>query len=90
MIALMPFPKILEVIRENEDGIYIYRFNPDAAKPGNAPVTMAYRVQGPAQVTLPWDKPEAEVIEMLGGKRVVKAEGGKLSLEIGPLPVYLR
>jgi hypothetical protein len=90
MISLMPFPRILEVVRENEDGIYIYRFNPDASKPGNAPVTMAYRVQGPARVTLPWDKPEAEMTGMLGDKRTVKAEAGKLSLEIGPLPVYLR
>jgi hypothetical protein len=90
MIATMPNPRLLGAVAENEDGIYIYRFDPDFTREGDAEVVMAYRVQGPKTVSIPWDGPAAERVGMLGETSMLAANEGALSLEIGPLPVYLR
>ncbi len=89
MIELMPFPRLLGAVQENEDGVYIYRFAADARSSDNKEVVMAYRVQGPKTVSIPWAEAQAEVIDMVGGRRTVQAVNGSIELEIGPLPQYI-
>jgi hypothetical protein len=90
MIAQMPRPKLLGAITENEDGTYMYRFDPDFSQSGDDRVVMAWRVQGPKTVSIPWKKRTAQCIDMLGNTTTVNAQKGALQLEIGPLPIYLK
>lgn len=90
MIATMPNPKLTGAVQENEDGIYIYRFDPDFKTEGDNAVITAYRVQGPAVVTIQVDQPAVTVSDMLGDDfREIEVENGSLQIEIGPLPVYI-
>ncbi len=88
MIALMPRPKLLGAISENIDGTYIYRFDPDFSSDGDRAVIMAWRVQGPKTVAIPWSGESAVIIDMLGHAKTVAATGGEIQLEIGPYPVF--
>jgi len=86
MISILPEPKFLGVIHEGEGDTYAYRFAPS---PSGKPVVMAWNIKGPATTSLPFSGAEAVVTDMLGGKTTVKAEGGNLTLPVGPLPVYV-
>ncbi len=90
MIATMPNPKLTGAVMENEDGVYIYRFDPDFTTEGDAGVITAYKVQGPATVTIPIDAASVRISDMLGEDvRDVEIHDGKLTVEIGPLPIYI-
>jgi hypothetical protein len=90
MIALMPRPKLLDAVTENINGTYVYRFDPDFASDTDSPVIMAWRAQGPEAVSVPWSGASAVVTDMLGHTKTVPATDGKIRLEIGPYPVYIR
>lgn len=89
MIRTMPFPKLAAVLNDGADGWYAWTFA-DASDPARPPVTMAFAVAGPREVTLAWDAPAAEVTDMLGAVTQLAAVGGKLTVAIGPCPVYLK
>ena len=50
MINLMPQPRLIDVLRDGEDGYYAYLFPPDAQ--GGDPVLMAWNVDGPRTVQI--------------------------------------
>jgi hypothetical protein len=89
MIRLMPSPRLLGAVSDGKDGCFAYRFapGPDQAAP---PVLMAWNVSGPKIVELPIGTPRATIIDMLGHEQTIAVTGGKVRLEIGPLPVYVR
>jgi len=90
IIDLMPHPKLLEVLHEADDGMYVYRFGGDSRLGADqVPLTMAWRVGGPKTITLDWEGDQAAVVDMLGNKQTVKLEDGKVTIEVGPLPVYV-
>ncbi len=50
---------------------------------------MAWRVAGSKEITLDWPTPSVTLTDMLGNQQKLKSVDGKLTFEIGPLPVYL-
>ncbi len=86
MIAILPEPKLLDVISEGENDTYVYRFSPS---PDSKPVIMAWNLKGPATARIPFNGSKATVIDMLGEKTTVATDQGQLTIPIGPLPVYV-
>ena len=89
MIKLMPAPRLLDAISDGQYGYFAYRFaaNDDAKA---APVLMLWNVAGPKIVEVPMSSPRAIVVDMLGHAQEVTPVNGKVRIEIGPLPMYLR
>jgi hypothetical protein len=91
MIKLMPNPRLVKALSDGQDGYYVYEFAADALsvrKPREM-VTMAWNVAGSKKVEIPVATASARVTDMLGTDVEVKAEGGKISIEVGPRPVYI-
>ena len=85
MMELMPHPQLVEVVSDGKDGVFIYRFDPDATKANDRPVTMAWSVEiGRDAFALPPGK--SEVITMLGERKTLDAA----RVELGPCPLYFR
>ena len=88
MIALMPAPELTEVLHDGDDGLFVYRFRPDATVASQDSVIMAWNVEGPKQVTLELGSPQIQIVDMLGG--TASAQGnGTFELEVGPCPIYI-
>ncbi len=86
MIALMPRPRLIDVISDGEDGYYAYLFSPDT---DGDPVLMAWNVAGPRTVRIGLQGlEEVTAYDMLGHARSLAVGDGGLELEIGPYPVY--
>lgn len=89
LIRVLPNPRFIEAISDGEDGLYVYRLSPDG-KEDSAPVVMAWNVVGPTTFELPCEAENVVVTDMLGKSVSINAAEGKLTLEIGPYPVYVR
>jgi hypothetical protein len=91
MTRVLPNPRLAGVISDGEDGLHVYQFNTgDFADPARD-VIMAWNVTGPRDIQLPAPgATEVEVVDMLGHARRMPARQGRLTLTIGPLPVYIR
>ena len=92
---MMPNPKILEAISDGTDGYYAYAFDPDALSPRKSPpppVLMVWNVAGPKTVDLPYSRTgaKATVTDMLGNSKEVPVKDGKITVEVGPCPIYVR
>ena len=87
MIRLMPDPKLTGALLDGEDNLYAYQFE---SEPGGEEVTMVFHANAPAEITLPWSDPTAEVTDMLGHTAVIQASDGHLTLDAGPCPLYIR
>ena len=51
---------------------------------------MAWNVAGPKSVDMAVPTREARVTDMLGHEKTVTARNGKITVDIGPCPVYIR
>jgi hypothetical protein len=51
---------------------------------------MAWNVAGPKTVEIAVVTPKAQVLDMLGHEKTVAAKDGKITVEVGPCPVYIR
>ncbi|MDF3128423.1 hypothetical protein P0Y35_04375 [Kiritimatiellaeota bacterium B1221] len=89
MIRLMPHPKLEGIQSDGEGMNYIYEFKRDALDAESQIVIMAYRIEGPQKVEVPVPFENGFVTQMLGKTEPVKSAGGKVSVEIGPYPVYI-
>jgi hypothetical protein len=92
MISLMPNPRLTKAISDGTDGYYAYEFQAEG-KPAKSPrqlVTMAWNVAGPKTVEIPTATAGVQLISMLGIIKEVAAKDGKVSVEVGPCPVYVR
>jgi len=89
MMNMMPNPALLDAVSDGADGYYAYLFRADMDKPASPRVIMAWNVAGPKTVEIPIDAPQVMVTDMLGKAGVATAAGGKVSVEIGPCPVYI-
>jgi hypothetical protein len=89
MIQLMPSPRLLGAVSDGKDGYFAYRFAPGPDESA-APVLMAWNVSGPKVVELEISSPRATITDMLGHEQTIPVAGGKIRLEIGPLPIYVR
>jgi lysophospholipase L1-like esterase len=87
MIKQMPAPKLLGAISDGEDGYFAYRFA--TGKPDGSEVIMAWNVAGPKTVTLPVQSDQVAVTHMMGEQQTVQAKENQITIEIGPLPVYV-
>lgn len=90
MVKVMPRPKLLGAIRDGEDGTHIYRFAADFAANTPEEVVMAWRVSGPQDVEIAWPHPQVQITDLLGATHAFPVSGGKLKIQIGPAPLYLR
>ena len=93
MIQLMPNPKLLEAPIDGKDGVFAYRFKSDIDDADSAEVLMIWKAQGPATVENPWSQRPVELIDTYGKTVTPEGVNGPVcveSLEIGPMPVYLR
>jgi hypothetical protein len=88
MIHQLPEPKLIGAISDGAEGYFAYRFSPKA-NPQAPPVIMAWNVDGPKLVHIPTKASIATIVDMIGHSRTVSSKNGELSLEIGPLPVYV-
>ena len=88
MIALMPAPKLIEILEDGEDGLYVYRFRPDATVASKDSVIMAWNVEGPKQITLELSSSEIQIVDLLGGAATATGTG-TYELDLGPCPVYI-
>ncbi len=97
MSTLMPNPKLVNVIHEgtvngngmtdSTDHYYIYEFESDV---GGEIVTVVFSPLNPVTVNVKWDADYALVTDMLGVTKIVAATEGKIVLEAGPCPMYVR
>jgi hypothetical protein len=90
MIKCMPHPRLLGVIYDGNGGLYAYKMDPDATNTGRKPVLVAWNVTGPTTVELPVPSGKvATAVDMFGHPTPLEVVGGKVSVEIGPCPVYI-
>ncbi|NIA21258.1 MAG: hypothetical protein GWP05_04650 [Anaerolineaceae bacterium] len=92
MIRLLPRPKLTKVISDGKDGFYTYSFMADTwalRRRILPPVVMAWNVGGPKTVEIPFPWTKVTVTDMLGNNKKVVAKDGKVSVEVGPCPIYI-
>jgi hypothetical protein len=90
MIAVMPAPKLIEVLQDGEDdGLFVYRFRPDATVASQDSVIMAWNVEGPKQVSLELGSAQIQIVDMLGGTATATGTG-TYDLDVGPYPIYIK
>jgi hypothetical protein len=96
MISLMPHPKLIEVISDGENGVFIYRFDPDVKDPESTPVTMAWSIELNKYSIPVLDSDDALfragpvlALGMLGKNTVIKPSGQPIRAAIGPVPLFL-
>jgi hypothetical protein len=90
MVRLLPNPRLTEVISDGKDGYYAYRFMSNTQKPDALPVIMAWNVSGPKTVEIPVKARQVTVYDMLGQAHIADVKNGKLTVDIGPCPVYIQ
>lgn len=90
MLKVLPHPKLIATPVDGDNGLHVYRLKSDASAPGSPEVLMAWRVQGEEPLTLEWPLAKAEVVAMTGETSIVEAVDGKITLPLGPAPVYVR
>lgn len=87
MIRLMPDPKLTGALLDGENNRYAYVFE---SAPGGEEVIMVFHANAPAEITIPWGEANAEVTDMLGNTATIAARDGRLTLDAGPCPLYVR
>ena len=92
IVKLMPNPKIKKAVSDGVDGYYAYECQADglAKESPQGLVIMAWNVAGPKTVEITVPTPKAQVVDMLGHEKTVAAKDGKITVEVGPCPVYVR
>jgi hypothetical protein len=95
MIQLIPSPRLESALSDGADGYYAYAFYrasvPRTETAGDARVIMAWNVAGPKTVEIPLaGRGKPVLVDMLGGEKPLEAKGGKVTVEVGPLPIYIR
>ena len=92
MIRWMPNPRIRNVISDGTDGYYAYEYraNVGANEDPEVPVTMAWNVTGPKTVEIAVAASKVQVVDMLGHEKTLAAKDGKITVEVGPCPIYVR
>ncbi len=89
MIKLMPHPALRGAQSDGEDGTYIYEFAQNALKKNSPSIVMAYRVEGPKEVSINVSSKKTFVTDMLGETTTINTPQGLLTQELGPLPIYI-
>ena len=90
MIKLMPNPKLMGAVHDDEDGLYAYQFDADHTDGHAKQVLMTWDVTGPKTVDLPVSGDgQATVFDMVGNGKTVDIVDGKVRVKIGPCPVYV-
>jgi hypothetical protein len=89
MIAAMPCPKLMEVLQDGEDGVFVYRIRSDATSSAQDSVIMAWNVDGPKTITLNLNATQVQAIDMLGATETANGTGS-YEVEIGPCPIYIK
>ncbi len=88
LIDILPDPRLLGAIYDGEDcQSFAYRFE---SQEGGEEVIVAFTALNSATMELPWSEPTARVTDMLGNTVVMEAKDGKLTLEAGICPLYVR
>jgi hypothetical protein len=95
MIQVMATPRLASALSDGKDGYYAYSFYTAAAPRtevvGDPTVLMAWNVGGPKTVEIPLKgKGKPVLVDMLGNEKPLEAKDGKVTVEVGPLPVYIR
>lgn len=86
----LPNPKLIGAISDGDQDNYIYRFQADHKKPNTEEVIVAWTVAEPEQVSIPVEGKQVTVFDLIGNERTMEAKDGKVELEIGPYPLYLK
>ena len=94
LIALLPNPKILDAQSDGNGNTYVYRYQADAADTGSGQVIAAWNVAGPKDLRLAVpgveDGVELRLYDLVGNTRAAVVEGGSVSLQAGPYPVFVK
>jgi hypothetical protein len=91
MIRLMPQPRLLAVLSEENGGVYAYQYKSDWTRKESPEVVMAWREQnkGEVAVSLPAGRTVAKVVNMLGGEVPFQVQASRVAFAGGPLPCYV-
>ena len=86
MINLMPNPVLHSAIRDGPDD-FLHRYHRDGA--GSPLVACVWRATGAGTMSVPVESSSVIVTDMLGNKGSVTASGSTVSLNVGPLPIFV-
>lgn len=89
MIRQLPDPRLTGAISDGKNGFFAYTFAPDSRSPDAGRTIMAWNVNGPLAVRLPVSGKSARITDMFGHSANVDATEGKITLTVGPCPVYV-
>ena len=89
MIRLLPDPRLTSAISDGKNGFFAYTFASGAMPPAPKDVIMAWNVNGPIAVQIPAPAENVRVTDMLGHETELFAKDGKITLTVGPCPVYV-
>lgn len=89
MIHQLPDPKLTGAISDGKNGFFAYTFAPGANPPPPNDTIMAWNVNGPLAVQIPVPTANVRVVDMLGHETGHAAKDGKITLTVGPCPIYV-
>ncbi|WP_269542812.1 hypothetical protein [Cerasicoccus fimbriatus] len=89
--TLMPNAKLTSAQSDGENDTFIYEFIGDHTQSHEADTIVAWSLLGPQQVEIDVDaQGDVTVYDMVGNEKQVPVKNGKVSLEIGPYPIYIK
>lgn len=90
--AQLPNPRLVGAQADGEDGLYVYEFIADHTAGARMNAIVAWNVAGPTTVDikLPGNGGRVTVYDMVGNARKAQVRNGKVTLEVGPYPVFIR
>ncbi len=92
LTTMMPDPLLKEAVMEGKDAqgnrndAYVYTFESEV---GGVDVTLAFAAQEKVTIDIPWDGEYAMLTDMMGVSRLISAENGVITLEVGAYMQYL-
>jgi len=92
IVDRMPNAKLAGAQADGQDGLYIYEFIGDHTKGKAADTVVAWNLEGPKDVLieLPGNRRSVTVYDMVGNEKTVPVQNGKVSLQVGPYPLYIQ
>ena len=88
MIRMLPDPRLTGALHDGEAGLHVYTFAPGAANASE--VLMAWNVAGPRAWSWPTTTRRVRVTDMLGHETEQAAVNGRITLTVGPCPVWIQ
>lgn len=87
---LLPAPKVLESIEDGDRHSYILKLDSSSNKEEKEIVYAIWTVAGTAEIQIHTPFDSALVIDMVGNRKPIKTEQGKITVTAGTYPLFLK